>query len=938
MNIESFAETNNENNSSMLINFDKNDLSKSFNKLLPQKPEEARNQRKEIECKTHNSTKDTRNNINSNINSSFQKTFSLFNESNYDSNSQTDRSSNNIKEIKVIIPTKQKNINSINIQQINMAFMSEEKLSKIIILQKLWKKYYKIKVIPKYIRGFLVRKNLAKIIYFIKCIFKLLFKLMIINIKQNNRTNNKKDVIADIYNTDLKKNNNISNKIKKIGTTGKFSKNKLNSHPSFNSSNKLKIMKKIEEFKKIGNKNDKKEQMKKIGNNNPINVNLANKNKKITKNKKNKEKDLSNISNKDKLLANNIFNIYNNVKKYYENENNNTANNNNNFMDSNYLTTSNFYGKNKKNSVFGKNNVDKNTKIKKMVTRGSMKNINEKIIINKNNNINVNININNNPKTDRANRVINPNNKDKEINSILYLLKLKKIFLFWNSTVIKRKIVQKLKNIKNIQTPYNSRKILSIYSLNQKQQVKTASIKTQKINMSNSLINLKRNKITPQKLRMKNSNIKPNLINSNYTKRINNHCQSVESNNNSMINSKLPRASINNSFQCDKENNLPQNKNNEYSDNLFNKSVIVVNQYDRNNELKKDNAKKNVIQHNMNNNINETKKIYYFYAIMNLIDKQNKRKLVKKWFYLWKSLIRFSRSFINSRGIEEKIINFKNKKLPIKSKNDNKFNNNNNNLLFQNNSSSNFNCQTEAAFLGESYNTHGKSNTILFQHDIFTPNPLEKTMHPNLFKSSLNSSKIVYQKKLLGQNKMRNQSIHTININDVEDDRNNTLVSNNQELNYMNQTISNNFYNFNTYMNNSNDFINLNNSQCLIRRNNLDSANNNFQEGRIKKINNIEEAEIYFTTQNNTHKNSFIIGQKNKNSDEGFNANKINVNVVENYRKIEIQRENNENNRYENNKSKAVIATKQINFGVKNNKRIINNSHSLEHRNNNQSY
>ena len=938
MNMESFAETNNENNSSMLINFDKNDLSKSFNKLLPQKPEEARNQRNEIENKTHNSTKDTRNNINSNINNSFQKTFSLFNESNYDSNSQTDRSSNNIKEIKVIAPSKQKNINSINIQQLNVAFMSEEKLSKIIILQKLWKKYYKIILIQKYIRGFLVRKNLAKIIYFIKCIFNLLFKLMIIKIKQNISTNSKKDLITDIYNTDLKKNNNISNKIKKIGTTGKFSKNmKLNSHPSFNSSNKSKIIKKIEEFKKIGNKNDKKELMKKIGNNNPINVNLANKNNKITKNKKNKEKDLSNISNRDKLIANNIFNIYNNVKKYYENENNNTTNNNTKFIDSNYLTTSNFYGKNKKNSFFGKNNVGKNTKLKKMESRGSMKNINEKIIINKNNNINVNININNNPKTDRGNRVISPNNKDKEINSILYLLKLKKVFLFWNSIIIKRKIVQKLKNIKNIQTPYNSKKILSIYSLNKKPQVKTASIKTQKINMSNSLINLKRNKITPQKLRMKNSNIKPNSINCNYTKKINKHCNSVESNNNSMINSKPPRASINSSFQCDIEHNLSQNKNNEYSDNLFNKNVIVVNQYDRSNELKKDNGKKNVKQHNMNNNINKTKKIYYFYAIMNLIDKQNKRKLVKKWFYLWKSLIRFSRSFINSKGIEEKIINFKNKKLPIKNTNDNKFNNNNN-LLFQNNSSSNFNCQTEAAFLGESYNTHGKSNSVLFHNDLLTPNSLEKTMHPNLFKSNFKSSKIVYQKKLLCQNKMRNQSIHTININDVEDDRNNTLISNNQEMNYMNQTIGNNFYNFNTYMNNSNDFINLNNSQCLIRRNDFDISNNNFQEGRIKKINTIEEAEIYFTSQNNTHKNSFIIRQKNKNSDKGFNTNKINVNVVENYRKIEIQRENNENNRYENNKSKGVIATKQINLGIKNNKRVINNSHSQECRNNNQNY
>ena len=935
--MESFVDTNIENNSSMLINLEKNDLSKSFNQLLPQKPEEARNQRTQIENKTHNSTKDTRNNANSNINSSFQKTFSLFNESNYDSNSQTDRSSNNIKEIKLNMPSKQKNDNSIKIQSLNLASLSEEKLTKIIKVQKLWKKLYKIILIQKYIRGFLVRKNLTKIIYFIKSIFKLIFQLMINNIKQNILRYNKKDIISNnIHNTDLKNNNN--NKIKKIGTTGKFSKNiKLNNHPSFNAANKLNIIKKIEESKKIGNKNDKNTLMKKIGNN-PINVNLLNKNKKTVKNAKNKGKDISNFSNnykKDKLIANNIFNIYNSVKKYYQNENKSILNNDTNFIETNYSTTYNFYGKNKKNSISGKNMAGKNTKLKKMVTRGSMKNINEKIIINKNKNINVNININNNPKTERANRSIN--NKNKELNTIFYLIKLKKVFLFWSSMIIKRKIVQKLKVIKIIQTPSNNKKTLSIYTLNKKEDVKPTFIKTQKINMSNSLINLKRNKITPQKLKMKNSNIKPNSINSNYMKKINRHSNSVE-NNNSMINLNPPKSSIINSFHWENEINLQQNKKNE-SDNPFNNSVIVVSQYDRTHELQKDNDEKNVIQNNTNNNnLNETKKIYYFYAIMNLIDKHNKRKLIKKWFYLWKSLIRFSRSFINSKGIEEKIINFKNKKSPIKSINDKKFNKNNNNLLFQNNSSSNFNCQTEGVLGGETCNIHGKSNSILFQHDLLTPNSMEKTMHPNLFKSNFKSTKIIYQKKFLVQNKMKNQSIHTINVNDAEDDRNMTLINNNQEINYLNQTIGN-YYNFNTYMNNSSDFGNLNNTQYFFRKNDLDNSNNIFQEPRINKNNTIEEAEIYFTpNQNNTLKNSFIVGQKKLSDDEAFNTKKINVNVIENYRKIEIQKDNNEINRYANNKNKAIITTKQINLVDKKNKRIINNSHSQEFRNNNKSY
>ena len=56
---------------------------------------------------------------------------------------------------------------------------------------------------------------------------------------------------------------------------------------------------------------------------------------------------------------------------------------------------------------------------------------------------------------------------------------------------------------------------------------------------------------------------------------------------------------------------------------------------------------------------------------------------------------------------------------------------------------------------------------------------------------------------------MRNQSMHAINIKDIEDDRNMTLINNNKELNAMNQIGGNNFYNINTYMihNNANTNI-----------------------------------------------------------------------------------------------------------------------------------
>ena len=44
---------------------------------------------------------------------------------------------------------------------------------------------------------------------------------------------------------------------------------------------------------------------------------------------------------------------------------------------------------------------------------------------------------------------------------------------------------------------------------------------------------------------------------------------------------------------------------------------------------------------------------------------------------------------------------------------------------------------------------------------------------------------------------MRNQSMQSININEVEEDRNMTLINNNHDMNFYNQTTGNNFYNLN---------------------------------------------------------------------------------------------------------------------------------------------
>lgn len=935
----------------MLINLERNILNKSFNKFLSHKPDELRNQRTIIENKTHNTTNDTKNNANSINNSSYQKTFSIFNESNCDSNSQTDRSSNNIKEIKLTITSKQiknitknlsKNENNINDREsIDIKNLSENNLTKIEFIQKWWKKFNKIILIQKCIKGFLIRRKMFNTIYFIKMIFKIIFKLIMNKIKNNIKEESKEEIVVNIYNSELKK---INNKIKKFETNNKFSKNiKLNYHPSFNEARKLNVKKKSFESKE--NKKAKNESLKKIGSNNPINVNLSNNqyittnsNKNFDKNKnrnknKSKKESLNKISNKYELIANNIFNIYNNVKKFYENKNN-SNNFTNNFGDSNYLTTNNFIkNKQKKNSITSKNNNinnSKNMKYKKMESRGSMKNINGKIIINKNNNL-YNNNINNNSKTDRI--IKKPkNSSNKEMGSILYLLKLKKAFLFWKSYANKIKIIQKLKMVTNSKTPANINKSLSIYSSFIKGEEKTTSIKTKKINLSNSLIELKLNIITPQKLNM-NNNPKNNSIFNNYTKKINNkHSISVE-NNNSIINYCTPKPILDCSYNIDKENNIIKgHKKNKFSKTNFNNSALIINQYDRNLDIKR---KLNPKEDNPNKikNANMTKKLYNFYAIINLIDKHNKNKIIKKWFFIWKSLTNLRRNFINQKGIEEKIINFKSIKSTLKNAiNESKYSKNSNNSLFQNNSFSNFSCKTESNIkhkLG-----HDKANTNINQHDLMTPNPLEKSVHSIFFKSNIKSNQIVYQKKLLVNKKMRNQCMSSNALNELAEDRNMNIIKNNnsnKEGKYFYQTITNNFFNYNNFINNNNRFN--------FRRNNFGNSGGKYENSKINGTNGIEETEIFFN-QNKVKNpnNNFLVDQKNMYEEDRFNSNTINVNVIENYRNIDLKQDINENNKNTNNNGKGVITTKQINFKQNNNKRFKNNSHSQEYANNNQSF
>ena len=137
---------------------------------------------------------------------------------------------------------------------------------------------------------------------------------------------------------------------------------------------------------------------------------------------------------------------------------------------------------------------------------------------------------------------------------------------------------------------------------------------------------------------------------------------------------------------------------------------------------------------------------------------------------------------------------------------------------------------------------------------------------------------------------MRNKSMNLFNLNDVEEYRNMTLINNNQEINFLNKSTENSFYNTKTYMNNIN---NLNKSQYFIKRNNFENIiMGKIKEGRLKTDNGMKEEE--------------------------FNLGKINVNIIENYRKSNLKKEDKENNIWIKYIEKPKIETKQINFGKSN--------------------
>ena len=922
-------EINSKTNSIMQINRKRPHLNKSFTKLLPPKPLKIRNQSTKEENKENIITNDLKNNANLNI--SYQKTFSLFNESNYDSNCQTNGSSNikrkqrNIKyyymnnnQSKLLY--KKKDIK--DMQTLNTFYSEKDNLSKIVYIQNWWKTTNKIIFIQKYVRSYLVKHHISLMVYFIKNIYKILFKLIIKKIKSININNKIFSNITENKNIIKNKSRQYNNyrNIKKNRTTSNFNKdNSSTNNYLFSESN---INKKIDEIKIIRNrinvlKNNsanKTINMNKTNNHYiPINNNkdkCYNKNKKLNKEKKDKEINQT-IYNKDQLIANKIYSIYNNVKKFYEKDNNN--------KNANFFTTDSCFSKNNKNSNISNNN--NKIKTKKINKPESMKNITEKNILNVNN-INMNVNINNNKKLDKKNskyELYSPGNKGNH--SIYYLLKLKKAFLYWNNYLMKKNIIQKLKIIKRINTPNNIKKTISIYNTKRKEEEKSPSITiTKKVNISNSLIDIKLNKNTSQKI--KESNIKPNSNFTTYTKHLKGHIRSIGYNN-SMINLKIPKSSINKTLNNNKEKKISTYYNNKgLYGNIYYYNSINVNKYNRNDKDKKKEIPKS---YNKSIDVNENKKIYYFYSIINLIDEHNNKRKIKKYFNIWKSIIKYVSANIstnNNKRIEEKIISFKSIKSPFKNNlNENKFNKNN--PLLQNNSLGNFNCQTEGAF--DPNFCHYKSNSIINQPYYLSPNPNEKSIHPNYFNSNCKAPKIVYQKKFLASKKIRNQSNNS--KTNAEENENIILMnSENQEQNLLIHNIGNNLYKINSYMTKNNNDYN-----ALF-----------FKKNSFERINEFNETGQSFIPKSKIHttKNSFVMDRKYFNDvDNGYilNNKKINVNVTNYYNKNDLNDvdiDNSKNNSNINNK-KSKITTKQIYLR---NRICKNYSHSQEFNIDNQSF
>ena len=729
----------------------------------------------------------------------------------YNSNCQSERITKNCnKNIKEIII----NIHQKRNDSIGQNFNKKEICEKIIYIQKWWKLMNKIILIQKNIRKFIRRKKIINIIQIIKIIYKLFFKKLVTRINEKSYIGKKQSCLNEI-NNNLKR--NILKKIKKHETSTKFNKrNILNNNSLLNNSNTDKhfLAPKLGDYKKTRN-----DTLKSFLTNNELSsLNTINNNKENTKyillnkdngvgNIKNKSKIYrikvksnitKNISNKEKLKAyNNIYNLYNNVKKIYENKNTNNSEINNSLK-------TNF---NKKNNAFnfGNNKKKENNKIK------NKKRKNEKIMINKNNNIN----INHIQKAETENNYLRSN----EPNHLRDIIKLKKIVKFWKEIIDKKQIIERLKKIVRKKYIQNDYLIIKNRIKRKGEKKETLSITTKKINLSNSVINPRLSSITPKRLNpelFNNNNVQKSLVINNYE---------------------------------EKRNNNLNKKYFSYDEDILNEK---------------------------NNEINYKRRLY-FYDLLKLFERKNNNRKIKECFNKWKLLNK-----INSKGIEEKIINFKSIKSPFNTSKNSALNifSKRKNSIFQRNISQNLLCQTESNI--NNSGTHSRANSITFPKNIPTLYyfPQENINKDYIYKSNIIPQKIIYKKKSLIDKRNRKMCAN------IDEERNLTL-NNSREFSVLNQT-EGNFYKHrekNNKMNNS-----------IYGGKFIEKRFGNFQKG----YNRIEEREICFTpNKNSTFKNSFG----------------INVNIIENYFNRGINRDERE---LYNNIDKLGIKTKQIIFNDKN--------------------
>ena len=736
-----------------------------------------------------------------------------------ENSSESNNESKNITEIKVNF---NKDKNNIIREKHSEKYIND----KIVYIQRWWKILNKIIIIQKNVRTFLRREKKTKVLNLMKMIYKLCCKKTFLYIREKRRDSENNQEYLNEINKNIKK--NIIKKIKKYETSTKFNKRKnVKSDLLFHDSsmNKFLLTKKLKDAKKTRNDNLKSfYSINELNSLNSMTINkenttyilLNNDNNNMNKVYKEKEnyKIKNDIFNKEKLkVCNDIFNIYNNVKKIYKN------NNKNNINQAKYSTSNDFH-KNRTTFKFNNNKDNKKIKNKKLVNRN--------IIINKNNNINVNININ-----DYLNKEINKKHTNYE---------LKKFFIYWKEILEKKRIIEKLKSVREKKSLENE---LFIYKNRLKDKNKKnefSSITTKKINISNSVVGQRIKQITPRKLNQKREN---NIINKKLNK--NNYNEK--------------KSKMNSSINKNKKyyNQINEKKGKKCFSNEKNQ---LINKQKGNSNYKKENNCKNNLE------LDNKEKIY---NIIKLLERKNNNIQLKKFFDKWKMLIKLNIN--NTKGIEEKIINFKEMKSPCEFLNNSTLNifRKSKNIIYENNKSQNNFYQTESNI--NIPNSHIRNNSIIIQRDILSSSNFSKEKF-NKLNINIKSPKIVYRKKLLFDGKNGNKFIN------FNKERNLTIGNNFSDLDILNKTRGN-FFDFNDYKN---------------------RVNNSIYGGKFYKgYNRIEEREICFTpNKNNNFKNNF--GK--------------NINVVENYLNKEISLNETENNNF----YKKEIKIKRIFFLDKNRK------------------